>query len=502
VPGQQQAGTPTRRASIQVERFLATPPMDELPIEARIDLRRGDLQSQLDAARAASKAAEVQAGATVAQIKEGFSTYRVLLRRRRRRLKREASLLEESKAEELVDKVDDLERQILMAQGVAPPAPAPAPEEPPAAAPAAAEPADSGGGGAGGGGLTEDQIFDIVDAMDFAECVKACEGEGVDTFGGLKDLDDMKAELIELFVGRIEAGGADPAPSAAAASAGGPEGGAAVPVLDEEAQEWLEAVEEMDEDEAVQVCKEEGVEWEGLGGLPQIKHALLKHFCGVEAAAHFASGGAGTGATAAATAAAAAGSGGGEAISATGAGDTSTDNMYAVLIDEMDEETALAACQDEGLDCDASSSLPAMQDMLRAHFGVGSAGGTGAGAAAAPSGVAFEVGVGQQFGAYLLQRLSHVTPVRAMPLSYDSEPERREALSSFGNLDTYHADSAAAVLRAAAASGNVMLLSQALSVLSAALAPGQQLRRTGTVRPPVLMPEDAEGVMSVLRPYR
>jgi hypothetical protein len=275
-----------------------------------------------------------------------------------------------------------------------------------------------------------------------------------------------------------------------------------VPVLDEEAQEWLEAVEEMDEDEAVQVCKEEGVEWEGLGGLPQIKHALLKHFCGVEAAAHFASGGAGTGATAAATAAAAAGSGGGEAISATGAGDTSTDNMYAVLIDEMDEETALAACQDEGLDCDASSSLPAMQDMLRAHFGVGSAGGTGAGAAAAPSGVAFEVGVGQQFGAYLLQRLSHVTPVRAMPLSYDSEPERREALSSFGNLDTYHADSAAAVLRAAAASGNVMLLSQALSVLSAALAPGQQLRRTGTVRPPVLMPEDAEGVMSVLRPYR
>ena len=40
----------------------------------------------------------------------------------------------------------------------------------------------------------------------------------------------------------------------------------------------MEAIGEMDEEEAVEMCEEEGVDWEDLDGVEEIRAALEDHF--------------------------------------------------------------------------------------------------------------------------------------------------------------------------------------------------------------------------------
>ena len=203
-----------RRASVQVENFqmaaVATPEQVKQQEMAAI-------QAQLDALEAASNAVSEVSGdppqrpqqqplpagltqrccspplpAALAQtvgeaskaIKDGFSTYRLMLRRRRRRLAREASLHVELKGEEILEATEEMEGYVAQAEGGEP-----------AATPRPAAAAASSAGGSSEPELTEDEIFDLVEELEEDEAEAMCEDEGIDSEG--LDLDDMKAELIE-----------------------------------------------------------------------------------------------------------------------------------------------------------------------------------------------------------------------------------------------------------------------------------------------------------------
>ena len=143
-----------------------------------------------------------------------------------------------------------------------------------------AEDGAAAGGGAGGSGgaaaggadddgeqLTEDEIFELVEDMDLDEARASCEEEGIDAEG--MDLDDMKAELIELMT--------EQAASAGGGGSGGGGGGGAAEV-DPDIAEYIEAIKEMDEEEAVEACEEEGIDWEEMEDLTELRQALVQHF--------------------------------------------------------------------------------------------------------------------------------------------------------------------------------------------------------------------------------
>ena len=348
------------------------------------------------------------AGEASKAIRDGFSTYKLMLRRRRRRLVREANLHVELKGnaqpirrrcfalilrgvvaagEELLEGTETLEGQIERAES-------------------GAEDGAAAGGGAGGSGgaatggaddgeqLTEDEIFELVEDMDLDEARASCEEEGIDAEG--MDLDDMKAELIELMT--------EQAASAGGGGSGGGGGGGGAAEVDPDIAEYIEAIKEMDEEEAVEACEEEGIDWEEMEGLTELRQALIQHFTGGDAGG-----------------AAAGGAADGESAE--------DDNFYAGLIAEMDLATALSAAEDEGVELADDVTLPQAKSALLAHFCPGRAGSGGSG--------------GMQ---WLLDL--EVKPAEIYPLTFSGDEELKGSLTTMGNMASTRVSSVAAMIAA------------------------------------------------------
>jgi molybdenum-dependent DNA-binding transcriptional regulator ModE len=297
-------------------------------------------------------------GEATKSIKDGFSTYRLMLRRRRRRLAREASLHVELKGEEIAEANETLEGHIVKAEGGA------------GATGAAA------GTGAGGGAVEIDEdtaeYLEAVAEMDEEEVVEECESEGVE-WEHLDGLEDIRAALVAHLTGGPSTGG-----------------GAGAAEIDEDTAEYLEAIAEMDEEEVVEECENEGVEWEHLDGLEEIRAALVAHFTGGASA------------------------GGGAAAGEIPDGSNDDDSFYADLISDMDLETALAAAEDEALDFPEDISLEDAKAALLEHYCPGQAAGSS--------------GAGEM---EWLQKLD-VKPEQIYPLTFKGNDEAKETVTSMG----------------------------------------------------------------------
>ena len=489
---------------------MQAPPVDELPADIRVELQQTALLAQLSAIQAVQGATKKVSAETLRDVKAGFSTYRLLLRRRRRRLAREAALLEEAAGEELIDGRTHLEKLAHRAEsgGTAGESTTDRAEVPTA----------------DGKQLSEDEIFDMVEAMDLPTITSACDKEGIAHEGS--GLDDIKAELIERLMsqsggaGLVAHGGASAKAVHVGVLGGDPELVA----------EYTAAIEEMDEEAAVDECEKEGIDWMALPGLEEIKAALMYHYCGgpepgalseglppgtdyhafvdeldedmllqtcmdeglgnvpgespeemrIALIEHY-------------TRQEIVGNGG------TDLNTTSADDVYAELIDEMDEETALETCEEEGLELPPGASLADAQALLREHFLKG------------PVGGAADSDDSMWSWAKAAQQEVLDVPKAVLPLVYESLPEEQEQLESFGYVQASRLESATTLLRVAAESKNIHLFSHALAVIPELdLQPPPPSGEGGSSGydgrpPPGVQPygsSDAAALMAKLRPYQ
>ena len=319
-----------------------------------------------------------------------------MLRRRRRRLAREAALHVELKGEEIAEANERLQEQIGKVERAA----------------GGAGSASTGTGASaatsanGRGEIDEDtaEYLEAIAEMNEEEAVEECESEGIE-WEHLDGLEQIRAALVAHFTGGTSAGR-----SGAGAGAGtGAE-------IDADTAEYLEAIAEMDEEEAVEECESEGIEWEHLDGLEQIRAALVAHFTG----------GASTGEPAA-------------GVTPDGANDDYS--FYADLISDMDLETALAAADDEGLDWAEDIQLEDAKAALLEHYCPGQA---------AASGETEEV--------QWLQKLD-VKPEQIYPLTFKPNEDVKQTVTSMGSFTATRVRSITKMLSTAVAVAGVQKFS-------------------------------------------